>query len=59
MKVFLKDIGIGTMLNVSPQTLRIWRMKGQGPPWYKFGKAVRYDQAEVEAWAKKQQGGNK
>ncbi|HTP30019.1 MAG TPA: helix-turn-helix domain-containing protein [Anaeromyxobacteraceae bacterium] len=32
------------------KTLRNMRWKGGGPPFYKLGKAVRYDIAEVRAW---------
>jgi hypothetical protein len=42
----------------SEKTLQDWRMhKNVGPPWRKFGRAVRYDAAEVEKWAAAQRGG--
>ncbi len=31
-----------------------WRYKGEGPPFYKLGKSVRYLLSEVDAWARSQ-----
>lgn len=39
---------------VKAQTLAHWRNKRQGPPYEKFGKAVLYPIAELEAWEAKQ-----
>jgi hypothetical protein len=33
-------------------TLRTRRVRGGGPPYYKFGKTVRYDLDEVISWAR-------
>ncbi|GAB3718779.1 helix-turn-helix transcriptional regulator [Nocardiopsis nanhaiensis] len=32
------------------QTLANWRWRGEGPPWFKLGRHVRYRIAEVEKW---------
>jgi len=39
------------ILNVSPATLRSWRLRGYGPAYYKLGlRLVRYKRAEIVAW---------
>jgi predicted site-specific integrase-resolvase len=38
-------------LGVTPKTLANWRVKdGKGPPFFKIGGKVLYDEAETEAW---------
>jgi predicted DNA-binding transcriptional regulator AlpA len=37
-------------LGISPTTLRTWRTRGGGPPAITVGRAVRYDQLQVQAW---------
>lgn len=41
---------VAALLTVSPQTLAIWRSKGRGPDYMKFGKVVRYERAAVESF---------
>ena len=38
----LMDIEAAKILGLSPQTLRNMRSKGEGPVYYKIGRAVRY-----------------
>jgi predicted DNA-binding transcriptional regulator AlpA len=38
----LKDTEAAEMLGLHPQTLRNRRSKGEGPPYYKIGRSVRY-----------------
>lgn len=38
------------MIGVEPMTLKLWRRKGIGPPYVKFGNRVRYRVADIEAW---------
>lgn len=38
----LKDTKAAEMLGLHPQTLRNMRSKGEGPAYYKIGRAVRY-----------------
>ncbi len=41
-------------LAISPRTARLYRQRGQGPPWIKvFGK-VYYPKEEFRAWLKSQ-----
>ena len=42
------------LLNVAVQTLRNWRHKRQGPAYVKFGRAVRYQVQDIEAYIEKQ-----
>lgn len=37
-------------LAVSTQTLEIWRCNGEGPPYMKVGRLVRYRLSEVNEW---------
>jgi hypothetical protein len=37
-------------LGVSVRTLEDWRARGEGPPYFKVGGAVRYSIVELEAW---------
>lgn len=46
----LNNAGTAGMLDIRPNTLEIWRTKGEGPPYRKVGRAVRYVEAEVIAW---------
>jgi hypothetical protein len=42
------------MIGVSPDTLKVWRYRGRGPRFIKYGESrqsgVAYDTADVEAW---------
>jgi hypothetical protein len=44
------DLQLAEFLKLSPGTLRKARMTGAGPPFLKFGNAVRYDPASVQQW---------
>lgn len=44
-------------MRVSPNTLAWWRQQGTGPRWYKLGRRVFYDRADVEAWLNEQKNG--
>jgi predicted DNA-binding transcriptional regulator AlpA len=37
-------------IGLAPKTLDNWRSAGQGPPYYKLGNRVVYDDDEVDAW---------
>lgn len=37
-------------LGVKPNTLEIWRVKGQGPAYRKIGRSVRYAEADLLAY---------
>lgn len=46
----LTDVEVAARLGVSRFTVRAWRHKGQGPRFLKMGRAVRYRQADIEAF---------
>ena len=37
-------------LSFKRETLNQWRIRKQGPPYVKFGKAVRYRREDLDAW---------
>ena len=46
----LNNAATAELLGIRPNTLEIWRTKGEGPAYKKLGRAVRYVEAEVIAW---------
>jgi excisionase family DNA binding protein len=40
-------------LGLSVATLRAWRLRRAGPPFVRFGRAVRYLQSELDKFVKK------
>lgn len=47
----MTDEQVAPLLGVSVSTLRHWRGRGEGPPYFKLaGKSVRYRWSEVENW---------
>ncbi len=51
---FLKRQEAANHLNVKICTLEAWAVRGGGPPFVKFGRAVRYRLSDLEAWANSQ-----
>ena len=41
---------VAEWVNTTPGQLSQWRFQGEGPPFIKLGRAVRYRRADVEAW---------
>ena len=41
-------------LSLSPHSLECYRSGGYGPPYYKFGKSVRYAVRDLETWIARQ-----
>lgn len=54
MAKHLTPIQVAERIGVEPCTLAMWRVRGTGPRFIKFGASqqarVRYPLAEVEAW---------
>lgn len=48
---FVDTEGAARYLALSPHSLECYRSLGGGPPFYKFGKFVRYAVADLESWA--------
>ncbi len=40
-------------LKLSPRTLEKQRVRGDGPPYHKFGRRVVYELTDLQAWAAK------
>jgi hypothetical protein len=49
-KRFLSEIEAESSYGIPHRTLQNWRVLGRGPLYRKFGKAVKYDVADLEAW---------
>jgi hypothetical protein len=41
---------VGDLRGIPEGRLNKWRCTGEGPPFYKLGKSVRYDLDEVDIW---------
>lgn len=40
-------------LTLSPNTLEVWRCRGDGPPFVKLGRAVRYRASDLDAYVER------
>jgi DNA-binding transcriptional MerR regulator len=47
---FYRESEAAKELGLSPNTLRIWRKRGKGPPYYKVGKKVIYTSGDLAKW---------
>jgi predicted DNA-binding transcriptional regulator AlpA len=43
----LTDREVASMLGLKVSTLRAWRLRADGPPFVRFGRAVRYLESDV------------
>jgi predicted DNA-binding transcriptional regulator AlpA len=51
MRRLLKSKELAEIFGLHDTTLRIWRLQGEGPPYFKVGrKAVRYSEEKVREW---------
>jgi predicted DNA-binding transcriptional regulator AlpA len=50
VKRLLKSTELAEAFGLEDNTLRIWRARGEGPPYYKIGKSVRYDEERVREY---------
>jgi hypothetical protein len=48
---FKTETEASEFLNVRTRTLRVWRCRGQGPKFKKFGENVRYAVRDLEEYA--------
>ena len=48
---FVDTDAAARFLAISPHSLECYRSLGGGPPFYKFGKFVRYAVTDLETWA--------
>lgn len=47
---FLTERAVSDLTGLSVSTFRRWRLLKKGPPYKKFGSAVRYPHAELMSW---------
>ena len=48
---YYKPVDVASMLNLTTQTLMLWRKKGIGPQWTKLGQnIVRYPMTNFDEW---------
>ena len=50
MEPLLTTRETATVLQVTPEALRVWRHRGQGPAAIKYGRQVMYRRSDIEAW---------
>ena len=41
---------VAAAIGVKPQTLAAWRNRGEGPPFVKVGKLIRYRTSDINKW---------
>jgi predicted DNA-binding transcriptional regulator AlpA len=51
----LNGVETSQILNVSLSWLAKARMRGDGPPFIKIGRVIRYSEAALQQWVKSQQ----
>jgi predicted DNA-binding transcriptional regulator AlpA len=47
---WIVDTEVATMTGLPVSTIRSWRHRRKGPPFYKLQGCVRYDRDEIEDW---------
>ncbi len=52
---YLNERQLADLLGLSERTLQGWRLKGDGVPYYKIGRLVRYSASEVKTWLSRRQ----
>jgi len=51
---FLNTRQAAKLVGLAPNTLEIWRLRGCGPKYIKFGRAVRYRLTDLETYIQEQ-----
>ncbi len=54
---YITDVELAERIKVSRVTIQGWRQRGEGPPFYRIGRRIIYDWAEVETWVREQRVG--
>jgi excisionase family DNA binding protein len=47
---YLTTQEVADRLRTSPETVRYWRHRGEGPPSWKCGRRVLYPRADLDVW---------
>lgn len=48
--VWLNERDVAEQLGVALRTVTNWRSRGQGPPYVKMNRGVKYRQTDLDAW---------
>ena len=49
---YLDENQVSKLLNISPKTLRNWRVQGEGPKFVKLSnRLIRYRRVDIDTWA--------
>jgi DNA-binding transcriptional MerR regulator len=48
--LLLETVDVAVQLGLSPRTLEGWRRRGEGPPYIKVGRLVKYRPEDIEAY---------
>jgi len=46
----LSEQQVAEIIHAKKQTLRAWRVRRKGPPYYKLNGRILYDRKDVEGW---------
>ena len=49
-KKFLNQIELSRRWKISERTLESWRIRSEGPPFYKIGNRIRYAIEDIEIY---------
>lgn len=49
-KLLLSSTDVADTLGVAEQTLRVWRHRKVGPPYFKLGGTIRYSSFDVDQY---------
>jgi excisionase family DNA binding protein len=52
----LTEAQVARLLAVSLSTMKRLRASGDGPPFLRIGRAIRYRREDVDAWLRQQKG---
>ena len=52
--IYLNEKEAAEILNISPKKLQKDRLRREGMPYYKIGRAVRYKTTEIYEWMEQQ-----
>lgn len=53
MSALLTEAEVADLLRIPAGTLKKWRTRGDGPPFTRVGRLVRYREQELDAWLTK------
>jgi predicted site-specific integrase-resolvase len=52
---YITETQLSNHLNISVRTLQQWRVRGDGPPFTKLSRSVRYKKQSVQDWLDQQE----